>query len=174
MWKFLCVLMAFWKSFRAILGDGGGKRLCGKAGRCISEKHIWFLEGYFCVICQDRAPVEERRACSGEADENSQMYLHTIPWTMCAYRAKVFSDVFFHKIHSTPEFLRKSEQWGSKGILENVTPARREKNPWEPSADQHWGSKGNPVTYILQNLTFGILVFRVMLSVWNLHWLFTN
>lgn len=141
---------------------GGGKELCGKAGRCISGKHIWFLEGYFCVICQDRTEAEESLLRWGGWQHTGvfamDVFAHNL-WIMCAYIAKMLSGVclqqFRHRIHTTQEFLRKSEKWGSKEILENVTPARREKNLWESSADQHWWNKGNPVKYIPQNLTFG-------------------
>lgn len=47
-------LRLFW-----VMDLGSGKRLCGKPSICISEKHIRFLYGYFCVFWQEKSNSEE-------------------------------------------------------------------------------------------------------------------
>lgn len=60
-------LQLFW-----VMDLGSGKRLCGKPSICISEKHIWFLYGYFCVFWQEKS--NSKRTCSEELDYSLHVY----------------------------------------------------------------------------------------------------
>lgn len=140
-WKFLCVLMAFWKSFRAILGNGAWRW----------KKALW--QGWQMHFWETRlCHLSGQKSCGGELAQLRQM---TTPRCICSgWICTQFHEQFVHiwqkcflvSVYNssgtkyTPLLSLEGNQnseLARTGILENVTPAR-EKNPWESSADQHW------------------------------------